>query len=191
MNIHQKSSISFSQLLKDAQRIAGRARDLQEVTERERRVPDEIIAALTQSGLMQVRQPRRWGGSGLGAAEHYQLVETLSKGCASTGWVYAVLAGHADDLANQFCLEAQEDVWGEGPEALACSALFLKGWAQPTEDGYVLNGEFPFSSGCDHSTWAIVGSIAPDNDTGPGPRLFLVPMKDLQIKDDWFTRGLA
>ncbi len=191
MNIHQKTSISFSQLLEDAQKIASLARNLQDVTERERRVPDEIIAALMESGLMQVRQPKCWGGSGLGAAEHYQLVEILSKGCASTGWVYAVLAGHADDLASQFSPQAQEDVWGDDPEALASSSFFPKGWAEPTKEGYVLNGEFPFSSGCDHSAWAIVGSIAPDNDIGPGPRLFLVPMKDLRIKDDWFTRGLA
>lgn len=191
MNLHQQSPAAFSHLLDEAGKIASQARTLQDITERERRIPDEIITALKQTGLMQVRQPKRWGGSGLSAADHYRLVEIISQGCASTGWVYSVLAGHADDIASQFSPEAQEEVWGDHPQALASSSFFPRGWAESSADGYLLNGEFPFSSGCDHATWAIVGSIASDGASGPEPRLFLLPMKDIAIKDNWFTRGLA
>lgn len=191
MTEHMKSLISLPELINSASTIAADARTRQDETERTRTLPPATIAALKDSGLMRVRQPRRFGGLGLSAVDHYRLTETLARGCASTGWVYAVLAGHADDIASQFPLQAQEEVWNDMPDALASSSFFPNGWAEPLDDSYRLNGEFGFSSGCDHAEWAIVGSIAGDLPNGPGPCLFLVPMRDLTVRDTWRTRGLA
>lgn len=61
------------------------------------------------------------------------------------------------------------------------------------EGGYRISGNWPFVSGIDHSTWAMLAGMMPEPATGPfdfGPRLFLLPHSDFAIEDTWFVAGL-
>ena len=49
-----------------------------------------------------------------------------------------------------------------------------------------------FASNCDNSDWALVGvRFPPEADGKPRPGFLLLPRKDYEIEDDWFTVGLA
>ena len=122
------------------------------------------MAELHRSGLMRLMQPARFGGAELGLDDLMNVVFELARGCASTAWVYSNLASHAWNLG-QFELQAQEDIWGEDPNALAATGLaFPCGKATPVEGGYQLSGLWPFGSGVDASTWMLVGAMPPKPD---------------------------
>lgn len=134
-------------------------------------------------------QPRRFGGHQASFEVFSRIVETLAEGCAASAWVYAVLAEHQWIIA---CMpeQAQVDVWGDSPEAVASSSLAPRETAQRTTGGWRLSGRFPFSSGCHHAQWAIIGARAEDAAGNRPTRYFLVPMQHIEIVDDWHVLGL-
>src|SRR4051794_5399492 len=72
-----------------------------------RRLPPETIAEYHAAGILRILQPRRFGGLQGRFSLFSRIVEELTYGCASSAWVYAVLAEH------QWIIEeAQVDVWG-------------------------------------------------------------------------------
>src|SRR5579862_372595 len=57
-----------------------------------RDVPTETIDDFRRAGLLRLLQPRRFGGDQASVGTFMEVVETLAEGCASSAWVYAVLA---------------------------------------------------------------------------------------------------
>lgn len=180
---------SFADLARRARGIAEHAKERAAETDALRRVPDSTIAELWDAGLMRLRQPQRFGGYGGTTGQLFEIAMALGQGCASTGWVYTVLAGHAETVT-EFPLQAQEEVWGADPTALVCSAFAPTGQATLVEGGYRLSGRFPFSSGSDHASWALLGAITVDAEGRPAHSVLLVPLEELSIDDDWYTLGL-
>lgn len=157
-----------------------------------RRLPDETIADLHDSGLFRILQPRRVGGSELPFRSIVELVAIIGRGDASTAWVLANLAAH-HWLLGMWPAQAQDEVWGDNPENLIGSALiFPRGRAQKIPGGYRLSGRWGFSSGVDPAAWNLVGAIAQDEEAGTaGPRIFLLPASDYTIIDTWHVIGLG
>src|SRR5215469_17486878 len=91
-------------------------------TNANRDVLPETIADFHRIGILRVIQPRRFGGLQLRFSLFSRIVELLTEGCASSAWVYAVLGEHQWLLAG-YLLQAQIDVWGDEPQALASSSL--------------------------------------------------------------------
>jgi 3-hydroxy-9,10-secoandrosta-1,3,5(10)-triene-9,17-dione monooxygenase len=169
-------------------RFAERAQQCEDL----RRCPDESLAELHASGLMRMFQPKRFGGSELGADAMFEVVLEMCRGCASTTWVWFNLASHSWNIG-QFGLQAQEDVWGDDPHALAAGGLaFPCGKATPVEGGYKLSGRWPFGSGIDGATWHLVGAMVDEGEgKPPGRRLFLVPAADYKNLGNWRAYGLT
>ena len=158
-------------------------------TETARRVPVETVAAYHRTGILRALQPKRFGGAQQSFAVFSQIVEILAQGCASSAWVYAVLGEHQWIVA---CMpdQAQIDVWGDTPEAVVSSSLAPRHNGVPVDGGWRLTGDFPFSSGCDHAQWAILGARAEDAAGNKPTRYMLVPMAQVEIVDDWHVLGL-
>ena len=121
-------------------------------------MPAETIAEYRAAGILRILQPRRFGGMQGRFSLFSRIVEELTWGCASSAWVYAVLAEHQWIIA-QYPEQAQIDVWGDDPEAVASSSLAPRAAAEPVAGGWRLSGHYPFSSGCDHAQWAIIGAF--------------------------------
>jgi alkylation response protein AidB-like acyl-CoA dehydrogenase len=77
-----------------------------------RQLPAQTIAEYRAAGILRILQPRRFGGQQGRFSLFSQIVEELTYGCASSAWVYAVLAEHQWIVA-QYPEEAQIDVWGK------------------------------------------------------------------------------
>jgi 3-hydroxy-9,10-secoandrosta-1,3,5(10)-triene-9,17-dione monooxygenase len=157
-----------------------------------RRCPDETIDDLYACGLMRMMQPARWGGSELGLEPLLEVTIELCHGCASTAWVWLNLATHSWNIG-QFGLEAQQDVWGSDPNAVAITGLaFPSGRATPVAGGYRVSGRWPFGSGVDAAQWTIVGApVDRGSGTTPERRFFLVPRAEFRSLDDWRAYGLT
>lgn len=173
----------------DALRPALAARA--EACEAARRVPDESIAELDAAGMFSLLKPARWGGAEAHPAEFFDAVISLAAACPSTAWVVGVVAAHAWQLA-LFAPEAQDDVWGKDPSARISSSYMPVGRVTRVDGGYRLSGEWGFSSGCDHCSWAMLGAMVPTPEgSPPDMRTFLVPRADVTLVDDWWVTGLS
>ncbi|WP_110207076.1 3-hydroxy-9,10-secoandrosta-1,3,5(10)-triene-9,17-dione monooxygenase oxygenase subunit [Nocardioides daejeonensis] len=159
-------------------------------TEDARRIPEESIAELRDAGVFRMLQPHRYGGLEEHPTAFYEVVRAISGACGSTGWVASVMGVHPWQLA-LFPEAAQEDVWGDDPDALLASSYAPVGRLTEVDGGYRLSGRWSFSSGCDHASWLLLGALV----TGPtgSPVDFIttvVRRTEAEIVDVWDTIGL-
>lgn len=166
--------------------LRERARD----TERERRVSAATTKLLADAGLYRVVQPRRFGGYEMALTDLMQLAFAVGQGCGSTGWCYALGATQSWFLG-MFPLQAQEDVWGDAPDALVAGSIAPTGKARRVPGGYQVHGRWGFASNCDNAGWATLGAMLEDAEGQPRPIFVLVPAGDYRIIDNWDTVGLA
>jgi alkylation response protein AidB-like acyl-CoA dehydrogenase len=155
-----------------------------------RRLPPETIAEYHAAGILRILQPRRFGGLQGRFSLFSRIVAELTYGCASSAWVYAVLAEHQWIIA-QYPEEAQVDVWGDDPEAVASSSLAPRAAAKRVAGGWRLSGRYPFSSGCDYAQWAILGAFLGEMGDPRHIAYLLAPLAEVEIVDDWQVLGLA
>ena len=154
-----------------------------------RQLPAATIADYRAAGILRILQPRRFGGGQGRFSLFSRIVEELTYGCASSAWVYAVLAEHQWIVAC-YPEQAQIDVWGDDPEAVAASSLAPRAAAKRVAGGWRLSGRYPFSSGCDHAQWAIIGAFLGQMGDPRHVAYLLVPLAEIEIEDDWQVLGL-
>lgn len=155
-------------------------------------MPDETIEDFVNSGLLRMNQAGRWGGLELGSRAVVELVSTVAEGDGASGWVFGLLASHFW-LGSVFGLQAQHDMWADDPDALMSSAFAAEASTIAVCDGgYRVSGRWPFSSGSDHCSWAMVGVMVPPGDGAgpPTPRWCLLPRTDYTVEDTWSTCAL-
>jgi 3-hydroxy-9,10-secoandrosta-1,3,5(10)-triene-9,17-dione monooxygenase len=132
-----------------------------------RQLPAQTIAEYHAAGILRILQPRRFGGQQGRLSLFSRIVEELTYGCASSAWVYAVLAEHQWIIA-QYPEAAQIDVWGDDPEAVACPRWRRGRPPSLSPGGWRLSGRYSFSSGCDYAQWAILGAFLGERWVTPG-----------------------
>lgn len=155
-----------------------------------RRVPEETVRELIQTGVFRMLQPRRYGGAESDPVKFFEVVREISAVCGSTGWVASVLGVHAWQLG-LFDETAQDEVWKEDLDALVSSSYAPGGRLTPVEGGYELSGHWRFSSGCDHASWALVGGLVVGEQGRPVDFMtVLIPCTDYAIEDVWDVIGL-
>ena len=176
-------------LLARAEALIPALRERAAEAEALRRIPDESIADLVDSGLMRVTLPTRLGGAEADYRTMMEIVALVSRGCASTGWVYCNLLSTALMLA-LWPREAQDEIWDADRDALMTgNIIFPCGRARRTDGGWRLSGRWPFGSGIDHACANFFAAMAVDEEP-QGFRLFLVPKGDYTILDTWHSSGL-
>lgn len=184
-----RSTPEVAELLRRAEVVAGVARERAVETEKARRVSADLIGMMRDADLFKIMQPRAYGGYELGYDVFVEAVATIASGDGSTGWVYSLGAVHQWLIAC-YPQEAQHEVWGKDPGAIAAVSYAPTGKALPAPGGYRISGRWSFASGCDNAKWGILGGMIPI-DGGVKPGFFLVPNADYKIDDDWFTMGLC
>ena len=166
-------------------RIAARA----EETEVLRRLPDETVMELRESGLLKALQPCRYGGYEFDPIKFYRATARIGEVCGSTAWVFGILGVHPWQMG-LFPDEAQSEVWGEDDSVLVSSTYAPVGQVTRTEGGFTLSGQWPWSSGSDHCDWVMLGGVEMSNPAEPDMRTFLLPRSDYEIIDTWHAAGL-
>uniref|UniRef100_UPI00245439F2 3-hydroxy-9,10-secoandrosta-1,3,5(10)-triene-9, 17-dione monooxygenase oxygenase subunit n=1 Tax=Nocardia brasiliensis TaxID=37326 RepID=UPI00245439F2 len=154
-----------------------------------RRIPDESMKALQETGFFRLLQPKQWGGHAADPVVFYDTVRKIASACGSTGWVAGIVGVHNWHLA-LFAQQAQEDVWGEDTEVRISSSYAPMGAGVVTDGGYLVNGAWAWSSGCDHATWAVLGGPVIKDGKPVDFGSFLIPRDDYRIDDVWNVVGL-
>jgi 3-hydroxy-9,10-secoandrosta-1,3,5(10)-triene-9,17-dione monooxygenase len=185
----RESAESLAALVKRAEALVPALRERAPMHEQLRRIPEETIADLRSAGLFRVFQPARYGGYELDyGPTQLALSGALGPACGSTAWVQSILACHAW-LLGMFSEEAQDAVWGRNPDALIASSFAsTTGGGRPVDGGYLVSGQWQFSSGIDAADWLIL-NVPLDPATRYG-RFALVPRSEWEIVDTWYAAGL-
>ena len=155
-----------------------------------RRIPDSTHRDFLGAGFYRIYQPRRYGGLECENRALIDIAGELGRGCGSSAWIFTNLVAQSLVLSMN-CVEAQDDVWGENPEALIASGLSVTGAkTEPVEDGILLDGLWSFSSGVDFADWLHLQVFVPREEGPPEPRFALIPRGSFEVVDDWNATGL-
>jgi alkylation response protein AidB-like acyl-CoA dehydrogenase len=175
-----------------ARDISGLARKLAVETDRARRLPEELVAALRDSGLLRAGAPVEVDGSELAPGAALRCAEEVARGDASAGWCVSI-AITSSLLAAYLPSEAREELFGGG-QGIAAGVWAPRGKARPVDGGVVVSGRWAFCSGITHADLLFAGCFV-DNDARPSserpvPSVVALPQEDLEILDTWHTLGL-
>ncbi|MHB8690571.1 MAG: acyl-CoA dehydrogenase family protein [Solirubrobacteraceae bacterium] len=179
----------------DTQRISSLARELAPETERGRRLADELVAALSDSGLLRGGAPREVDGLELAPGTALRCAEEIARGDASAGWCVSI-AITSSLLAAYLPAEGRDELFGGG-HGVASGVWAPRGTARRAEGGLVISGRWAFCSGITHAQILFAGCMIeedadPAHPAGERPRPSIVALHkhDLEIVDTWHTLGL-
>ncbi|WP_326695937.1 acyl-CoA dehydrogenase family protein [Streptomyces sp. NBC_01754] len=154
----------------------------------QRRLPPEVIEALTDAGVFRLRVPARYGGYEADTRTLLDVTTALGRGDGSAAWVAQVYS-IPGWMTGMFPDTVQDEVFAT-PDARVCGTLSPSGTARPAPGGIVVDGRWGFISGAHHAHWQVTISVLMPEDGEPYPVMALVPMSDLKTVDDWYASGL-
>lgn len=172
-----------------ARAVAELASDEMHRAEDAGRLTDPVIDAIRDSGLWRIWIPRSLGGEELDVVRSLDVIETLSHGDPSVGWVLfatGLITGTTAAYCGPGCVDALF-VPGEPLPVIAGHGT-RPGTAVPAGDGWTLSGSWSFGSGLLHATHTHNLAIV----EGSGePRILVTPVSDARLlRDSWEVLGL-
>ncbi len=174
--------------------LAERARDLvplvdkhAEFADEEGVLADDVVAALHRDGLFGLWVPEVLGGSELDPVRSLEVIETLSYGDPSVGWVVMAASLSIGTGGAYLGDEAVEELWADGRMPVIAGQGTRPGTATSQDGGFVLSGAWSFASGIKHATHIHTLGIV--EETGE-PRIFVVPVERATLIENWDVLGL-
>lgn len=156
----------------------------------DRRLPEEVVAALRETGLNRMTVPVELGGDAAPPSAIAAVVEEVASVNGSAGWCAAIGAG-SNLFAGYVPRPSAAEIW-QDVNASNASMFGPLGTVQDGPERPTLEGRWPFVSNCLHSRWIGLGAFpAPATaSSGDGPRLYFVPSDRLTIHDTWDVDGM-
>ena len=188
--LNRFTDVGYEEAVRRARALAPLLRERADRAEAARQMEKDTLADLHRAGLFRFHQPRRWGGMELPFVTIFDIPFEIARGCASTAWNVANLGIHHWMLA-LYDERAQEEVWGQDPDALIASGIaYPQGSGRRVGGGFVISGFWNFSSGVDPASWNMLAVTVRDGDRVVDHRMCLVPRSDYEIIDDWHVVGM-
>jgi indole-3-acetate monooxygenase len=191
-------------LTKDSQDWVARARVLAPMieaaagrTEKERKIPADVLSAMHAAGLFHMLLPLSLGGGAADLVTFNQVIEAVAAADASPAWclAQAVASSHAagflDPKIAREVFGAPDALVAWGPPAGVAKAVVVDG-------GYRVTGRWRFASGSANATWMgghstiFEAADKPRRDAKGNPvnRTMLFRRGEADIKDTWHVIGL-
>jgi alkylation response protein AidB-like acyl-CoA dehydrogenase len=163
--------------------------------ERQRELPESVVAAMVERGFFRMLVPRSVGGAELLPAPYVRVVEEIATADASAAWCLNQGAG-CSMTAAYLEPEAAREIFG-GPHGILAWGPG-PGKAQRVKGGYRVTATWSFASGSHNATW--LGCHVPIFDEA-GAQLFhpdgspvictpLFPKSCAEMTDIWHVIGL-
>jgi 3-hydroxy-9,10-secoandrosta-1,3,5(10)-triene-9,17-dione monooxygenase len=166
-------------------------RERQTATEAAGRLSDDMNERFVAAGFYRTIQPRIFGGYEFSVPDFMRVMMEVARGCAESGWVLALTAGHAHLFAG-FPAAGQIEVYGSDGEFRAPGVPPPSAQAVPVPGGYRIKGGWDYVSGCDIATHFIGGAVVQDPETKAprGSIVIVIDRKDYTIVDNWHMIGM-
>jgi alkylation response protein AidB-like acyl-CoA dehydrogenase len=156
--------------------------------DREGRLAQPVVDALHEERLFGMWVPRTVpGGSELDVLSSVRVIETVSHGDPSTGWVLMAAALAVGTGAAYLERGAVDELFGGDRLPVIAGQGTRPGTAIPAPGGFRLSGSWSFASGIKHATHIhTLGVIQGTNE----PRIFVLPVGKATLIDNWDVLGL-
>jgi alkylation response protein AidB-like acyl-CoA dehydrogenase len=177
--------------------LVARARDLRPLlarhaaaTEESGRIQPEVIDAVRAAGLFRLTVPQRFGGYQLPFRTVTEVCSVLAEGCGSTGWVTG-FANTGKWMAALWPAQAQEEIFGVGPDAIHAGTSKPTTEVTPVDGGYRISGSWPSMSSLPYAAWAGVFLLIPGADGEPPVMAeALIRADEVTVENTWQVAGL-
>lgn len=176
---------SLSGLTHQVREWVPELRERQSDVDKSRRIPDEYVQVLKDTGILGLATPVELGGLGIGPDGILEIAIELGRGSGATAWCGGNWAIH-NMLGAMFSEKAQQELFG-GSELPIISTGFspLRAKTMKVDGGALVSGTWDFASGVDNAEWVVVMAVG-----DAGPLAHLLPVSDVSILDTWHTMGL-
>jgi alkylation response protein AidB-like acyl-CoA dehydrogenase len=159
------------------------------------RLTDAATAIVRGSGGIRLLQARDLGGFEEHPSVFFAWVREVARLNPSAGWIAGVVGVHPWEIS-LFDPKLQREIFGTDPDTWTASPYAPSGRAKRVDGGYLLSGEWSYSTGTDHCGWVILGGLVVGEDGVPempiAPRHFVLPRGDYEIvEDSWHVMGLS
>jgi alkylation response protein AidB-like acyl-CoA dehydrogenase len=149
---------------------------------------EPVVEALHREGLYGMWVPRSIrGGAELDPVSSLQVVENLSYGDPSAGWVLMASALAIGTAGSYLEDDAVRELFGKERLPVIAGQGTRPGTAVTTDGGFLVSGSWSFASGLRHGTH--IHTLAVIKETGE-PRIFVVPVDKATLIDNWDVLGL-
>jgi alkylation response protein AidB-like acyl-CoA dehydrogenase len=168
-----------------ARQIAVAAREMAAEIDDDRRLPEELVALLGESGLLRAGAPVEVLGLELPPGVALRCAEALARGNASAGWCVSI-AITSSLLVAYLPASSRDALFGDG-RGVAAGVWAPRGTARTVDGGVVVSGRWPFCSGITHADMMFAGCLVDDQRV---PSVVALGKEDLKVLDTWHTLGL-
>ncbi|WP_066043058.1 hypothetical protein [Herbiconiux solani] len=158
-------------------------RDNAAATEAEGRLAPASLDALRTAGYFSL------AGTADAAEDPRAVVSIVSQigaACPASAWIVALTTAVSGllPLASKAAVTAVTDAAGPVVENFAPGSLRV------SDHGFVLNGTWPYSSGSEVATYAMLAALQTEAGRPPRMRVAVVPTADLRVIRTWDVAGL-
>ena len=173
---------AFSRLLDE---IVTRRKEFQE----QRYISQDIIEKLQAIGLYQAFVPSVLGGNPISPTEFMKLIERLAVADGSTGWVASF--AFATKYLCSLPAKSLESIFEKAPNLVFAGATFPIQPAKKVDGGIIVNGRWPFGSGCMNASLVAVGVSVPGEGDEVFRQMAVIPADEIFIDQTWNTIGMS
>ena len=181
------TTVEATDLVARARSVATLADQHAEEGDRNGRLSPPVVEALHHERLLAMWVPKVLGGAELDVLSSLRVIENLSYGDPSTGWVAMAASLAIGTGAAYLKDDAVDELFGEGRFPVIAGQGTKPGTAVPHDGGFRLSGSWSFASGIRHSSH--IHTLAIIEGTGE-PRIFVLPVAEATLIDNWDVLGL-
>lgn len=171
-------------LVAQATALIPQLRHAAPAAEKARHVPQESLDALSAAGIFMMTAPKTYGGVEATFETQCEVLAEIARGCPSTSWVATIYSAMSWVVAT-FPDETQQEIYANRDPRI--SGVFSPtGTAVRNDEGYIVNGRWPFNTGGGGSTWTVLNVLVDGM-----PTCMIARTSELTRLDDWFATGMA
>lgn len=176
-------------LVERASALRGLIEEHAEESSNNHRIVPLVMDSLRDAGLLKLTVPRRFGGHETNSRTYTEVLRELARGDGSTAWT-TMLLNIGNWFATTWSEKAQQEIWGDNPEAGCCIVLAPGAVGERGEGGYTITGAWPYASASFAATHAIMGFLATNSSGEKVPALAILQPGEWEIERTWNPIGL-
>ena len=178
---------TMSSLVERAKDVAAIADTYADEGDKKGQLSQPVVDALLRERILGMWTPKVLDGSELDVVSSLRVLENLTYGDPSTGWVAMAASLAIGTGAAYLKNEAIDELFGGGRFPVIAGQGTKPGTAVPEAGGFRLTGSWSFASGIRHSSH--IHTLGVIEGTGE-PRIFVVPVERATLIDHWDVLGL-